>query len=133
MRFGLSFRYFNDKVQLPKGAKMNHAELTKRYEDVAAEENGCKGIVFRAYSSTYMDSQGNLAIRDGLRKLKRKSCPGCEYCGWWEDQKSDIIPEETFVIADWPLEDGKLYGVRFADDGDAVFFRLKDQEDAKAN
>ena len=85
----------------------------------------CKGLIFRGFNSTFY-SDCRLEKRSGIRMLKKKSCPGCEKCGFLlEDlsqNESVIIPEiehdelytvvvtniskdwETGYVDDWDLE-----------------------------
>ncbi len=52
---------------------VNEATITK--------DKRCRGLIFRASASQYFNINGiGQVIR--LRLLKRKSCSGCEYCGW---------------------------------------------------
>ena len=79
----------------------------------------CKGVIFRArvsqYSLTYKSPSnfGVLSInfRVQLRKLKRKSCPGCEHCGWIYDLLDEIDMEENYIQGIESAEDQKLYTI----------------------
>ena len=77
--------------------------------DTPAHE--CKGLTFRGRVNEYFDrSTGKIGVKWTLRLLKRKSCPGCEGCGWTFDQMDDMIASEGLV---WPdaMEDGAEYEI----------------------
>jgi hypothetical protein len=68
----------------------------------------CKGLVFRANRSQYFTGS-TLASRTELRLLKRKSCPGCEKCGWlWDElRQSDFNNRLDFDA----VSHGKCYTI----------------------
>ena len=68
----------------------------------------CKGLFWRGYANSYVDSNHNIGIQKKLRFLKRISCKGCEYCYWlWEFIDEDIqILQEDYLPDIIP---GKIY------------------------
>lgn len=53
-----------------------------KFDEEPIDELGdCKGLVFRGYRNEYFH-KGTYEIKQGIRLLKRKSCPGCEHCDW---------------------------------------------------
>ena len=47
--------------------------------------------------------------------LKRKSCPGCEACGWESEQLYEIVCDEHLPIIE-SMEDQALYKLIFGTD-----------------
>jgi hypothetical protein len=73
----------------------------------------CKGLVFRASVSSYING-GNIIVRKNLNMLKRKSCPGCERCGWILDTGEGLSEYiEHFADQDvlGTLKHGQLYTI----------------------
>lgn len=54
----------------------------------------CKGLLFRAVINHFphiTDKYKYFESSTRMRFLKRKSCPGCEYCDWmWEYMKEQV-------------------------------------------
>ena len=67
----------------------------------------CKGLYWRAKINTFLSSYNSIEHKESLRFLKRKSCPGCEQCGWVFDYIQEAVGFDGIVIQD--LEDGGLY------------------------
>jgi len=66
----------------------------------------CKGLVFRGINTTWY-SNGRLENKQGIRLLKKKSCPGCLMCGWiLEDM--DMRPHHVILPE---IISGALYTV----------------------
>jgi hypothetical protein len=73
-------------------------------------KNECKGLVFRGYASSFYDiKRGRVEWREGIRLLKKKSCPGCEECGGMLDSLPDMIYCQGVISPEGGIEDGKLY------------------------
>lgn len=107
-----------------------------------AVANKCKGLVFRAYSSTFFNyKNGKVEKREGFRLLKSKSCKGCAGTGriacdrWYLDDMDDIINCEGLIFPKY-VEHGALYGIRainitrdwesgYVDGYDFEFFKLE--------
>jgi len=76
------------------------------------DEKPCKGLIFRGYSSFYTHNDNRIESREGVKLLKKKSCSGCERCGWmWEDITESIACDGA-VIFPQNIENGELYSVR---------------------
>lgn len=72
----------------------------------------CKGLIFRGYSNTFF-SNGRIERKEGLRLLKRESCPGCE-----NECQSHILENihddlECKLIVLPLIEDGELYFLEY--------------------
>ncbi|MFA7100084.1 MAG: hypothetical protein WC143_08430 [Eubacteriales bacterium] len=81
----------------------------------------CNGPVYRASVRSYIGSGKNgqkdrLNFHVQLNRLKRKSCPGCEQCGYIYDYLNEIVEnDEIEGVCD--VEDKKLYRFEFVADG----------------
>lgn len=76
-------------------------------EDINAKKS-CKGLFWRAEVTSYC-YEDRIGVKKTLRLLKRKSCKGCEHCGWVNDFLHEDIcnnPNEDY-LAD--IEHGKIY------------------------
>ncbi len=67
--------------------------------------------MFRFSNSVCSTSHNGFLQRKELRLLKRKSCPGCEKCGWIEEYIYEELEQGDnkgyYLMKD--LEDGKMY------------------------
>ena len=62
-------------------------------------KNICKGRFYRVAHSKFINKAGAIVFTTAFRPLKRKSCKGCEKCGWLDEDLqernlSDILWEE---------------------------------------
>lgn len=73
--------------------------------------NECKGLYWRGSENTYLSSHGSVELRKSLRLLKRKSCSGCEDCGWILEEIKDAIYNEALYIDN--IEHGQTYMLKF--------------------
>lgn len=81
--------------------------LEKKHWD---KKTDCKGIYFRAEVSNFISGNNtDINTKLKLRFLKRKSCLGCEKCGWFWD----YIEDDIFMNNPAPylpdLEHGEIY------------------------
>ena len=77
-------------------------------EKVKEEENGCKGLFWRANVSSFLSSHNSIEVRKSLRLLKRKSCSDCSSCAWiWEYFNEDVNIEPHDYLG--KIENGKIY------------------------
>jgi len=87
---------------------------TMKLFDFVSEEmdrpkvDACKGLIFRASVTQWFNCNG-IGETVRLRKLKRKSCTGCEGCDYYEEFFNDC-PDDIH-LAD--LEHGKVYSIGF--------------------
>ncbi|MCK5020020.1 MAG: hypothetical protein KAS32_23405 [Candidatus Peribacteraceae bacterium] len=94
----------------------------------------CKGVVYRASVYSGMTKLGPM-FRVRLKKLKRKSCPGCENCDWVEES----LQEGTGIINMNDVEDKKMYTPRICNQQtdwetgyvDGYDFRLEEVKEDK--
>lgn len=70
------------------------------------ERSQCKGRYFRGYVTRYKTKYG-FAEKVEVRPLQRMSCPGCEHCGWIEDDLNNGL--ELGYLSFEGIEDGKIY------------------------
>ena len=73
----------------------------------------CKGLYWRGSENIFIDCDGRIKQTNELRILKKKSCPGCEKCGWIFDQISETIASGTPSNLLSKIEHGKLYQFRW--------------------
>jgi len=72
----------------------------------------CKGLVFKGYHSTFYDNlTKKIEHREGIRLLKRRSCPGCEKCFFFLDDMNDMILIDGLNFPEDGIENGKLYTI----------------------
>jgi len=73
------------------------------------KKNTCKGLFYRATESSYINSRDEYIHQIKMTPLKRKSCPGCEYCENLKDLLSEDIPQENGPIIEDEDDPGTLY------------------------
>ncbi len=68
----------------------------------------CKGLVFRGKINRYINGNGEYVETKRMSPLKRKSCTGCEQCGYLIEEFSECMLGE---YSPWPKEikHNKLY------------------------
>lgn len=71
----------------------------------------CKGLVFRCEINEYFSGE-RIVQKTTYRLLKRKSCPGCDQCGFMRDDLNEMISGQYGMI--WPdnPKHGALYSPR---------------------
>jgi hypothetical protein len=105
----------------------------------------CKGQIYRCERTSYVGSGGDVNFKIRFRPLKRMSCPGCEFCGWVDDDLHERLNEfyYKFDPGSHPIihdncEHGKLYELKITgvstdwesgvvDDYDLTFVEVKDE------
>lgn len=81
-------------------------------DDFILEKNPkphCKGIIFRADCQNYIGKKGEIVFKTVLKQLKKKSCPGCEQCGWLESDIREFISFDTPFLGIENIEPNKFY------------------------
>jgi len=73
-------------------------------------EPKCKGVVYKA-DVQHCKTQRGVLFSVRLNKMKRLSCPGCEQCGFLEDDLGEIDPKHWPIIGIATVEPGKLYTI----------------------
>jgi hypothetical protein len=102
--------------------------------DVTVVSNSCIGLVFKGYKSLFK-VKNRVELRQGIRLLKRQSCPGCSNCMWLMDDINESIACGNVIFPE--IENEKLYSVRmvnisrdwesgFVDDYDLEIYLLGD-------
>ena len=77
--------------------------------DESAPQIACKGLVFRGYNNKFVTSDRRIGNHQGVRLLKKLSCPGCQWCDFFFDDMGDMIYTDGII---WPeIIDGKLYSI----------------------
>lgn len=95
----------------------------------------CKGLWFRGYSNFFY-SGDRVERKEGVRFLKRKSCPGCEKCGWlwdWIQEELGNFGSKAVVMEN--IENGALYHLQPGNgsrDWESGVYELDDIEFVKA-
>lgn len=100
----------------------------------------CKGLLFRGYTSQYYQN-GKFELKQGIKLLKRKSCPGCNECVFLLDNLQELSNTEGAVILPkYGIENGKLYSIHtinetrdweggYIDSWDLEIFEIKEKDD----
>lgn len=71
----------------------------------------CKGVFFRGYRSQYFQND-KFELKQGVKLLKRKSCPGCSQCAFILDNLQELsYTEGAIIFPKYGIENGKLYSV----------------------
>lgn len=83
--------YLDIKVKIEKGKNLE-----------------CKGRVYKCYINSYM-SRTTIQTHKSLRLLKRKSCQGCDKCGWMDEALQLEIEDDHKIDFLADLENGKMY------------------------
>jgi len=73
------------------------------------EKDHCIGLIFRGYRNFYMQG-GKIELKQGIRLLKRKSCPGCNDCEYLLEDANESISCGSLIFPE--IEDGAEYSVR---------------------
>ena len=76
-------------------------------------DNECNGLVFRGNVSLCYTNNDSILERRELRLLKRKSCPGCEKCGWMRDYLKEDLSMDMYDTLLGEIEHGKLYTIHY--------------------
>lgn len=74
-------------------------------DEVAVNENTCKGLFFRGVVNQYFDGK-KLVFKEELRLLKKKSCSGCIQC---DSMLDDMHEFQNMVVVEDEIENGALY------------------------
>jgi len=73
------------------------------------DEIDCKGRFFRGHINNFLNSKGHIVSTIKLIPLKRKSCSGCEHCGWVDEVLNEEIQESYGNILLKDIKDQGLY------------------------
>jgi hypothetical protein len=106
----LDLNEYKDPLELRQDLCMRCFSFYKKRIEKKKEVEVCKGLVFRGYTSTWTSYvQGKIETKQGVRLLKKKSCPGCNQCSWLLDAVDDIIYSDGLIMP--TIEHGALYSI----------------------
>ena len=72
----------------------------------------CKGLIFRGYSYMFYSHKAHkIEWQQGIRLLKKKSCKGCEQCGWIFDTIDDLLSSDGVIFPIDGIVDKELYTI----------------------
>lgn len=85
-----------------------------RLDSAELPDVGCVGVYFRYTENNYF-VEGKLVFQKQLSLLKKKSCAGCETCGWILDDAQNGITESGNEFFEFPanLKHGDVVELRF--------------------
>ena len=63
-------------------------------------KNECKGHIYKCKVNQFINKRGEYVSQERMIPLKRKSCPGCEFCGPTLDDLKESIANDTMPIID---------------------------------
>lgn len=86
--------------------------INLKAELVDPKVKDCKGLYWRGSENIFIDGDGRIKQTNELRILKKKSCPGCEKCGWIFDEISGSIDCGVASNLLSKIEHGKLYQLK---------------------
>ena len=89
-------------------SKFNDFAMALTEVDTLATILECKGQIYKASMSSFIGSHGDIVDKMVFRPQKRKSCPGCDQCGYLLDDMREAIACGTFIFPNNPVQ-GKLY------------------------
>ena len=110
--------------------------LSKIKFETDFKQSECKGRVYRYRVNSFV-VRDRIEVKKSLRLLKRKSCPGCEKCGWMDEAiecEIDYYNPSDFLSG---LEDGKMYRLcykwypgpyEYPDEGDLEIYFKEEKE-----
>jgi hypothetical protein len=78
------------------------------------EEKNCIGKLFRGYHSMFLCDGTHFGYREGIKLLKRKSCPGCDHCFWMEDELYERANDGDVILPKGGIKQGALYRIEIA-------------------
>ena len=113
----MELKFFSDEVLYPEPVSV------------------CKGLIFRGKRNAFINGRGEYVYQERMYPLKKKSCTGCNKCGWYnemleEDIGNGILPIISHVEhnALYKLEVvniNKDWETSIVDDYDLEFIRIK--------
>ena len=80
-------------------------------ESTKSSEDTCKGQIYRYRCKVWIGKDGEIFVRKSMRRLKKKSCQGCEKCGWMDESLINEIEDDSSVDIFEGLQDGGLYAL----------------------
>lgn len=95
--------------------------------DLEPKGEPCKGLVFRCVVSMCITKHDGFLERRELRLLKRRSCKGCEKCGWiMEYMHEELYDGEPDTLL-CGLDGGKMYTPTFESwkDWESTYYEME--------
>lgn len=79
---------------------------------VQSGDNSCKGKIYRARKTVFVNADGMVTHKEILKPLKSKSCPGCKNCGFLEEELQEYVIMNDEMPPIYPnFNHGKLYSL----------------------
>ena len=91
------------------------------------EHSPCKGLYYRGYFSSYVDSHGTLTFTTRFRFLSRMSCKGCYDCDFLYEYIEEDIKNGVLVFPG-TFRNGQLFKIRISGGGRNYFGEVEDIE-----
>jgi len=102
----------------------------------------CKGLIFRGKRNAFISGRGDYVYTERMALLKRKSCKGCERCGYMMEELEEFLSNDYLPIIPTHLENGQLYKLTvtniskdwetgIVDDWDLEFIKYIEKEDGR--
>jgi len=79
------------------------------------EKESCKGQVYRCHTNRFVNSSGSYVEKTTMRKLKTKSCRGCETCGYLDDDLREQLSYGEGIDIRPSVCDGEVYRLMVVD------------------
>ena len=78
---------------------------------INSENSICKGKIYKAKINNFINAKGEYINQIRMVPLKRKSCPGCQYCSNLIDNLLEIsdMYETSDILSN--IEHGRLYSL----------------------
>jgi hypothetical protein len=61
-------------------------------------KDSCKGKIYRGRVNAFLNAKKEYVYQERMVPLIRQSCPGCEACGWLEDELKESIGNNALPI-----------------------------------
>lgn len=100
----------------------------------------CKGLVFRGKRNAFINGRGDYVYTERMALLKRKSCKGCQQCGYMLEELEEHLGNDCLPIMPAYLETDVMYKLEvtniskdwetgIVDDWDLEFVKYVDEKD----
>ena len=85
--------------------------LSTKYKKQKTTPKKCNGMVFRGRLNAFVNSKWEYVYQERMLPLKRKSCPGCEQCGYLDEYLHEFTSMGTLPIIE-NIEHGAIYSLQ---------------------
>jgi len=100
----------------------------------------CKGLIYRGKRNAFINGRDEYVYSERMMLLKRKSCKGCERCGFLHEELQQSLDMDCLPLMPSYLEDGCLYQLSvtnmskdwetgYVDDYDLEFVKYVEKDD----